>query len=79
MCKRSKRSNVCESWFLGTEHFLAIVLEFCIFALKFRFGSFCWQRSARTVLYLTPEFHLGRVRVSISVDVMLFFSEGPVC
>lgn len=31
----AQQRSVCKSWFLGTKHFLAIVLEFCLFLLSF--------------------------------------------
>lgn len=61
------QQKMCLRVFFGTGRFITVR------GFVFRF---CWNRSARTVLCLTEEFHLDRIRVSIRGDVMLFSSAG---
>lgn len=69
------QQKMCLRVFFGTGRFIT-VRGFVFRFLNYYLVLLCWNRSARTVLCLTEEFHLDRIRVSIRGDVMLFSSAG---
>lgn len=69
------QQKMCLRVFFGTGRFIT-VRGFVFRFLNYYLVLLCWNRSARTVLCLTEEFHLDQIRVSIRGDVMLFSSAG---